>query len=88
MPPFAGQGPQPLTGSQTAGHAQARACSQNRQGAVVLLAVLQHHLLVLAEVRQAVDKHAEIIHQLQLFDPCCTGQLLLLQLPGQIGDLS
>ncbi|CAI8160509.1 MAG: Uncharacterised protein [Synechococcus sp. CC9902] len=86
MSSLAGKSLQAFAGCLAPGHAQACSRSENRKRPVVALTGLKRNLLFIIQVRQAVNEHAEIVHQLQLFDACRKGQVLLVQLPGKVGD--
>ena len=86
MSTLAGESHQPVAGANASSHAEAGPSSKDGQGPVVLTPLLQHHLLIRAEVRQAVDQYTEIVHQLQLLHPCGGSQILFLELPGEVGD--
>ena len=89
MSAFAGQGHQGSVGEpHAAGHAQP--CARTEDGDRTLgisLPLLQHNLLLLAQMGEPIDQHGEIIHQLQLLETPIGSQGGLVELPGQVGDV-
>ena len=49
--------------------------------------LLQHNLLLLAQMGEPIDQHGEIIHQLQLVETPIGSQGGLFEIPGQVGDV-
>ena len=86
--PFTGHGHQARRRRDAVGHPQARAGADHQQGTGWIgLARLDGGHLGGTEMGKAIDQHGEIIDQLHLGDARRGGELVLIQPPGQVGEL-